>query len=238
MAIKSFNFSKAGNRQEESEDSFAYDEKSGKYAICDGASDSIFSGLWGSCIARQFVSGNYNLSNPEDYSSMLIDARRVWYSSINWARLPWNVKNKSIRGSYSTFLGINLIVDDAKYCDAWAVGDSCLFILDDTNVASFPVSTPDDFGVHPDLIWSGYGHPMNERKEYIPDYKVKKFSAEIKEGSQVVIATDALSKFLMEGGLPAFDKMLENIDNREFFDHLRSDGTIKNDDLAAIIISS
>ncbi|MGP6206446.1 hypothetical protein ACNF42_00200 [Cuniculiplasma sp. SKW3] len=237
MTIKSFNFSKVGNRQEESEDSFALNSQKGRYAICDGASDSIFSGLWAKCLADSFVSEPYNLDSEEEYFLMLTDARKKWFSSINWARLPWNVKNKSIRGSYCTFLGVSIVSDDAIYCDAWAVGDSCLFIFEDNNFSSFPLTKPEDFGVHPDLVWSGYGHPMNERKEYRPDYKVKKLSIEIPEGSKIVIATDALSKYLMEGGEESLNNVLQNMHSRDFFDERRSDGSIKNDDLSAVIIS-
>ncbi len=237
MAVKTFNFSKAGNRQQESEDSFAFDQSKERYAICDGASDSIFSGLWASCLANSFVSDSFNLDNEEDYFLMLTDARRKWFSSINWAGLPWNVKNKSIRGSYCTFLGFSIVRDDGKYCDAWAVGDSCLFIFNQDDFLSFPLKSPDDFGVHPDLVWSGYGHPMNERKEYKPDYRVKRLSTEINDDSKIVIATDALSKYIMEGGEESLNKIVANIDSREFFDSMRSNGTIKNDDLSAIIIS-
>ncbi len=237
MSIKTLNFSKAGNRQEESEDSLAINSERERYSVCDGASDSIFSGWWASCLAGEFVDGDYNLDNGSEYFQMLLNARKKWYSGINWNRLPWNVKNKSIRGSYCTFMGVQLVRDDSLYCNAWAVGDSCFFIDDGKSLQSFPVSSPEDFGVHPDLVWSGYGHPMNERKEYVPEYKVKSFKSEIENCKRIVLATDALSKYILENGAESIDRIWENSSSREFFDKLRSDGSIKNDDLSAIIIS-
>lgn len=236
MEVHSFNFSKAGNKPEETEDSLSINLEKLKFAIADGASDSIFSGQWASSLTNEFVNNDGDVKIQNDVSQFIKDSRERWYESINWKGLKWNVKNKAVRGAYATFLGMSTEAGSKDDFIVQAVGDSCMFIFEDGLMRSFPLDSPEQFGLHPNLIWSGYGFPLNNKPfEQKLVFKKQKFS--VKKGSEIILATDAMSKFIMEAGEDSFGLLWDHYDDRNFFDNMRNDNTIKNDDLSAILIS-
>lgn len=46
-----------------------------------------------------------------------------------------------------------------------------------------------------------------------------------------------MSKFIMESGEDSFGLLWDHYNDRTFFDDMRNENTIKNDDLSAILIS-
>ncbi len=235
MQVRSLNFSKVGNEPLETEDSLSIEIPHSRFAIADGASDSIFSGQWASSLSSVFTGNSYDLNSNKDLDNFLERSRDIWINSIEWNNLKWNVKNKAVKGAFSTFLGFTCFPEE-NVGHIYAVGDSCFFIFQDNGMMSFPLTKPSEFGIHPSLVWSGYGYPL-EKKPYGKNVKIKLLDVEIKEGTRVIMATDALSKFIMESEEPIFELLWNHYQNREFFDEKRSDKSIKNDDLAAILIS-
>jgi hypothetical protein len=236
MDVRSFNFSKVGNMPEETEDSVSINLSKNSFSVSDGASDSIFSGLWATELSKNFTSNSYDLRNSKDLASFLDQSRQKWMDGINWSTLKWNVKNKAMRGAYSTFLGVRIVEDSGLFLESYAVGDSCLFIFDENLVDSFPIKNVVDFGIHPQLIWSGYGHPL-ENKRYDANTKVEYYEKEITKGSKIILATDAMSSHILKEGGNIFDILWENYENYDYFYDLRTVKKLKNDDLAAILIS-
>lgn len=234
MDICSWNYSKVGNNQSESEDAFHYSLERKRFAICDGASDSIFSGQWASVLSENFVLKSPDLSNSEDTKIYLEDCRESWLNVVPWDTLKWNVKNKAVRGAYSTFLGIQL--NDDLTVDCFSIGDCCLFLNHGNGLESFPLKDPGEFGLHPGLIWSGYGNPL-QNKEYDTGVKFITGNLHIAEVTDIVIATDAMSKFIMENGVSILSEIKENNNNQQYFDELRSNDRMKNDDVSGIFIS-
>lgn len=234
MEISSWNFSKVGNGPTESEDAFHYNTEANRFAICDGASDSIFSGQWASVLSENFVVKSPNLTDSEQLKSFLDESREVWLNKVPWTSLKWNVKNKAVRGAYSTFLGIQL--NDNSTMDCFAVGDCCLFLNRGDSFESFPLKEPKEFGVHPGLIWSGYGNPL-QNKEYDAKVKVLTTNFDLSGVSDIIIATDAMSKFIMEQGISILPEIKKNYESQSYFDELRSNGQMKNDDVSGVLIS-
>ena len=236
MEVRSFNFSKVGNRPEETEDAFGINIGLSKFAIADGASDSIFSGQWAASLANNFVNDKILFNRDEEIIDFIKNSRKDWYSRINWKDLKWNVKNKAIKGAYSTFLGLNLGNGPESDSTGYAIGDSCLFVINEADMISFPLSSSKEFGIHPDLVWSGYGFPLNN-KSFEPKVSMKTTTFRATKGTNVILATDAMSKYIMDVGDESFPVLWDNCQDREFFDRRRSDKSIKNDDVSAILIS-
>ncbi len=234
MEVLSWNYPKVGNSLSETEDSFFFDEYKMRFAICDGASDSIFSGQWASVLARNFVTNGPDLRSKQELGTFLDNSRKTWLEEVPWSTLRWNVKNKAVRGAYSTFLAVELVDKSTARC--FAVGDCCLFLKGDDKFDSFPLESPAQFGLHPKLIWSGYGDPL-QNKEYEAKVDVLSTEIDISEVSDIIMATDAMAKFIMENGTPLFSELREKFNSQAYFDELRSNGKMKNDDVSGVFIS-
>ncbi|MHB1506547.1 MAG: hypothetical protein ACYCUZ_00570 [Cuniculiplasma sp.] len=236
MKVNTLNFSKAGSPQEESEDALDFNMDELRFSICDGAGDSIFSAVWAQVLSSVYVSGNFDLTNDAELQDYINSCRLRWFESIAWDSLKWNVKKKSVYGSYSTFLSATLN-KTSKKVTVWARGDACFFLYDEDSMESFPITDPVMFGLHPELVWSGYGNPIRDKKDYkFPEFKKNEFDFGDHKG--ILMATDALSKYIMENGASSVWEITDHYSNREFFDELRSNGKMRNDDVSAIIISS
>ncbi|MHB8372315.1 MAG: PP2C family serine/threonine-protein phosphatase [Thermoplasmataceae archaeon] len=231
-------FPKVGNTQEECEDYLAIDESRMRYVIADGASDSIFSSLWAKCLVDTFLDMEDLSGDPEKLMDKLCRSSiNLWHDKIEWDNLKWNVKNKSVKGSYSTFIGVEVRKTDRNFrVNCLAVGDSCVFIKTGKRLESFPVKDLTGFGLHPDLIWSGHGEPIYEGTPLeLPDYEMKKYSVE--PGTRIIMASDAASKWIMEGGSERIDQLFSNFPlEKEYWDNLRTNGEMKNDDVAVIAV--
>lgn len=230
---------KLGNDEREYEDAFAARDDRGKYAIADGASDSIFSGIW----ARNLVNTFVGMDGPdsEDTSdvihSLIRSSRDSWYRDIKWGDLGLFVKNKAIKGSFSTFLGIDLHRNDTGYIvDIIAVGDSCIMYLLDGKLESFPIDDPGKFSNTPNLIWSGYGAPFSgEFRWKKPEFST--LSLELEEGESIMLATDALSKWILENRETSWDQLMDCGGHESLFDDLRRKREMRNDDITLAIIT-
>ena len=146
MIVKSFNFSKAGSPESETEDAVSYNIETKRFSVCDGAGDSIFSPLWASCLSSQFTDNDFDLSITADMEKYISGCRMKWYESIDWENLRWNVKKKAVFGSYSTFLAASFVEDDVTYARVWARGDTCLFLYKENSMDAFPIKDIKELG--------------------------------------------------------------------------------------------
>ncbi|MDS0257221.1 hypothetical protein ApAK_05985 [Thermoplasmatales archaeon AK] len=167
MKIASFSMSKLGNRESDYEDSLSYDIDRMKFAVADGASDSIFSDVWAECLTETFVNGPYDLFWEPDRNLMMkmaVEAREKWYRRIKWTSLPWFIRNKSVNGSYATLLLAQFRETSTNFLlvRAMAVGDSCIFKVANGGIIwSFPIKNVRELGTSPPLVWSGKGYPVS-----------------------------------------------------------------------------
>lgn len=231
MEICSFSFQKLGNTSKENEDAYSYSDES--IAVADGASDSIFSGLWAKSLVEEYVDGNYDLEDKDHKERFLLKARDRWFNGIKWDELKWNVRNKAITGSYATFISCKF---DREKIKIFSVGDSCFIGMMEGQLYSFPIQDSKAFGITPKLLWSGYGRPLDNREyKQRSDFVWVEFSK--KQFSHFMLSTDALSNYVISNGVIGFQNVLKNYNMKYFFDQEREMGRIKNDDLTAVIIS-
>lgn len=230
---------KLGNDEIEYEDAFAFSEDRNRYAIADGASDSVFSGIWARNLVKTFTELDTMVADitADTIYSLISSSRDSWYRDINWDRLSLFVKNKAVKGSFSTFLGIDTHLFEGTYSiDVVAVGDSCIFYLQDGVLKSFPIDDPSKFGNTPNLLWSGYGAPFTgEFRWKKPEFST--FSFVMNPGDSIILATDALAKWMLENRETAWDSLIDCSNYSEFFDDLRTKREMRNDDITMALIT-
>ncbi len=233
ISVREFHRPKLGNSDVEYEDAFACNFERKRFAIADGASESIFSNIWADSLVNAFTNLSAPISAEEEYLRQIIySARKRWYNSINWDSLRLFVRNKALGGSYSTFLGAQIFnYRGGHLCKIISVGDSCIFIIRDSEgITSFPINDPKKFNISPKLIWSGYGSPFPE------DYNAKvppieHYEVTLEPGDRLLLATDAISKWIMEN-LPGSLQQIGNGSNSYgFITGLLESREMRNDDI-------
>lgn len=232
ISVKEFHRPKLGNSDNEYEDAFACNFEHRRFAIADGASDSIFSNIWADSLVKSFTDLNKQVKNDESYlKEIIFGARKRWYNQIDWGSLKLFVKNKALNGSFSTFLGVQLTPSGRGYkCKIISVGDSCIFIVKEKETVPFPIDDPRKFNITPKLIWSGYGNPFPE------DYNTKVPKLEYMEevlmpGDRLLMATDAISKWIMENLPNSLDELQNDGNSYGFITGLLESREMRNDDI-------
>jgi serine/threonine protein phosphatase PrpC len=232
---------KLGNKENEYEDAIAYDLDRMRFAIADGASGSAYAELWASALTDTYV--NLEESLFEDpvgaFSKTQGGARKKWYTGINWNSMPWFLKNKSVVGSYSTLLLLEMRkVNKGLDFICSAIGDSCLFVIDQRLRVSFPITDHKEFGVNPKLVWSGQGFPAKvDVKLKLP--VVQTIRGTVSRGDRMILATDSVSKWLLQNESDdPWDILLDNPrELRESISDLINKGSMRNDDITAAVLS-
>ncbi len=236
-----FQMSKLGNRESDCEDSFSFRTRQMKFAIADGVSASIFSDIWARSVTDSAVTGKYDFfGNPNQFILDLTKrAREKWYSKINWQSLPWYLKNKSVSGSYTTLVGLQLSNSGGHYnYSSFAIGDSVLFQWEGANdYSSYPLTSPEEFNNTPNLVWSGKGYPMPvEFKLSAP--RIETYKGRLSSGGAIFMATDAVAKWLME--YERFAEVSELIDSSfemtQLFTREINAKRMRNDDATLVSI--
>lgn len=239
ISVRTSRRPKLGNSDEECEDAFSSNADFSRMAIADGASDSIFSGIWASSLVDEFsgMDGSLYEDTGKSLNLLINGARNSWYDRIRWDKLSLFVKNKAIRGSFSTFLGVEMVeAEDGYTANISAVGDSCFILRNGSGIKGEPINDPARFNSTPSLIWSGYGAPF-ERKFKWKEPTLQKFSFTFPHGSSFMLATDALSKWMLEHRKDSWDTLMKMEDPAAYFDLIRTRKEMRNDDVTLVIVT-
>lgn len=238
MKIDTFFSQKIGNTPNEYEDAFAINPGRGKLAVADGASDSIFSGLWARSLVNSYVESDLSITSESFVEDLVSAARIKWHTDIEWDKLRLFVKNKAINGSFSTMLLVESLDDHTfNKIRVLSVGDSCILFKNGGTLSSFPLSRHEDFNITPKLVWSGYGSPFSrEYRWQKPPFQTVDY--EIESGDTIVIATDAVSKWLLQFYPDSWGEITDgNKDLKEMFQSEVKDGRMRNDDLTLVKVT-
>jgi hypothetical protein len=151
---RSLQLPKEGNSEVEYEDAFAVNLELGRFAIADGASESIFAGEWSRLLTQAFVESPM----PQlDWDVWLPPLRAQWFAQTLQAEQSWYAQEKVDIGAFATFLGFELTerIDRGQKWRAVAVGDSCLFqVRRGRMISSFPIYESSEFSTRPALVGS------------------------------------------------------------------------------------
>jgi hypothetical protein len=242
LSADPFFLPKAGYGIGEYEDAYAPHQRSisaehacARFAVADGATDSVFAKAWAKIITGAFIKGRLN---PLDIQSCLPRLSKAWLHLVTKPGLPWYVEEKLQYGAFAALVGLTLNdkipEEDAGRWHAIAVGDSCLFhVRDEALLASFPLESSGSFNNRPYLISTRTAKPEDIAAH------VKLAEGEWQEGDTFYLMTDALACYVLreaESGQRPWKTMLNLSSGRTddfeaWIKKLRANDGLRNDDV-------
>ena len=198
ITLQAFRLPKAGNSDAENEDACwpdTYAEMDAppllKVAVADGATETLFSGLWAGLLAHAYT----ETPSHSDLLKALPTLRSDWQREIAARPLPWYAEEKARAGAYATLMGLTLKTGhahDVAYYEALAIGDSCLFHLRDGHLLrAFPLTHSAEFNNSPYLLAS---HP--QRNPDLADH-LRSMAHHAFPGDTLLLLTDALAQWFL-----------------------------------------
>ena len=175
---------KAGRSADENEDAFELDDSKGRYAVADGVSTAARPEVWSQLLVHAFVTDEMSVARPET----LRDLSKRWGHLTAGENLPWYAQEKLASGSSATFVGL-IVEHSSGAFTAEAVGDTCLFhVRRGTLLKSYPLTRSDQFGRTPAQVTTMTSSGVDQ---------VGILNGQGQPWDQLIIATDAMSKFLL-----------------------------------------
>ncbi len=195
LQFRVFRIAKGGHSAAEYEDACAGDPEHGRFAIADGASESLFAARWAQLLVDGFVQTG---PGPVGSWSWLTPLQRRWADSLTPQPLPWYAEIKVELGAFATFLGVTMQPKrSGRRRQAWqafAIGDSCLFQVRQGRLhQAFPLTRSQDFGNSPWLIGSRrllQGKELRERQV--------RAKGTWKKDDRFWLMTDALAQWFLQ----------------------------------------
>jgi hypothetical protein len=237
---------KAGNSKAEYEDAFWPRSMQNhihgdrvRIAAADGATDSVFSGLWARLLVRDYGKRRMDPGNLPEHLARL---ERVWRRVIRRRPLPWYAEQKVEAGAHAAFVGLELTEATEPGQGRWsalACGDSCFFQLRNGEIATaFPLSRSTEFSNGPVLLCSKVTHhDHNQGIETVTGTWI--------DGDSFYLMTDALAAWFLsrceEGMVPL--QALRDVTLKkdppfeDWIARLRERREIKNDDCTLVSIT-
>lgn len=240
--FKSITLPKLGNSVRENEDNLLSpcntDDTLLKFAIADGATETSFAKEWSDLLVTYFKDNSFE---KDKLHSTLDKATKSWQSLVTAVELPWYAQQKVEIGAFSTFLGLMVNREESNFRSV-AIGDCTLFQIRNNELkVSFPVLSANEYGNTPFLLSS---NPMYQKGIEV---KVKYLEGELIRNDMLILATDALAAWILEGAesgrrpwnglqcLLGFEDY--KIDFQNWLNNKRREREIKNDDATLIILN-
>ena len=242
---------KAGNSPEEYEDACRaiYPQRIGtsgrrtaRAAVSDGASESAFAREWANVLVDAFVTRPPDLSgiSKESLGDWLAMAQEEWHALIPWDRIPWHGEAKAQKGAFATLVGLTFGSAPGHARDlswhAFAVGDSCLFVVRDGRLTlSFPLEDAAEFDNSPSLVCS---NPDNAGELW---ESVRRCGGDCTTGDYFILASDALACWFLARnatGEKPWETLfaLDQVGWSTWVEEQRRAGSMRNDDTTLVII--
>jgi hypothetical protein len=225
------------NSSDINEDRWAVSEEMGTLALCDGASESFDSSVWAQTLADKFV------LDPAVTSQWLADALADYVSHHDFAAMSWSRQASYERGSFSTLLGAQHIIENATV-KILAVGDSLAVLTDGIRfVSSWPYSDPESFKNRPTLFATLSEHNIFVSNSDFWTMHGTHFNLGDCELPRLVSVTDALGEWLLrqnQSGGDGLEKLLAIASEEEFINLIveeRSSGRMRVDDSTLMVMA-
>ena len=259
--VRIFVHPKASGTNELCEDAYALNQRETWVALCDGTGGSNFPRPWAALLAQRLVTGTFPQEvTPETVTNWLAEPRAAW---VKWVRETWlpsiNKRNQRIGvplvpaetadevvrgGASSTFLAVHVSGSGPRnvpFWQAWAIGDTCLLVFARIEGAwnlerAFPLEHAADFDDRPPSLTSR----TIDLSTLVP--YIKHIEGDCDRETRLVLATDALAKWILEGVEQNGERWRELIDikDQKAFDALvleeRAANRLGDDDTSLIVI--
>jgi len=189
-------FGLARTASDPSEDAYAVDVATARFALADGASSAWRAGDW----AAELVAAWVSTPRPRVRSGGQAEAFARWLEGVRRSFTPedgepsdqaWFAAAAAERGAHAAFVGLELtgLGGRRPRLRSAAVGDSCLLhVRADRLESATPLDDPAAFGSHPDLVSSlvDVSSPAPVVTE-----------AAVRSGDLLLLASDAMAAFLL-----------------------------------------
>lgn len=190
--IKVFQLSKVGSSLLDCEDAFEISSDKKRIAVADGVSQSFAAQIWAQKLVKRLVLGQ----DDEDLENLISATAGDWKLTIDTlmgSDAAWNIKKKAEDGAQATFVTVALEgKEDSLAWHARLIGDSIVVEI----VSS--VDGSEKVIVHP----PNYSEILGQNPETVSSQKpfvrgiIYGHTGELSKGSQLLVMTDALAKFL------------------------------------------
>lgn len=156
---------RAGSRADEYEDAF-YPRRTGtrtakrmRFAVADGASESLLSGMWADLLVRTWCRSKRR--RADDVIAAAMSAWQIEMAAYFEGRdrhdrpIQWFEEPGLAKGAHAALLGLDLTTTTPTTgrWSAVAMGDCCLFqVRGDKLITSFPMATAREFTTAPKLV--------------------------------------------------------------------------------------
>lgn len=190
--IKVFQLSKVGNALLDCEDAVEISSDKKRIAVADGVSQSFAAQIWAQKLVNRLVlvRGNEDL---EDLISTTANDWQITVDALLGSDAAWNIKKRVKDGAQATFVTIALEArEDSLVWNARTIGDSIVVEI------MSPVEGSKKVIVHP----SNFSEILAQNPETVSSQKpfvrgvIYSHTGELSKGSQLLVMTDALAKFL------------------------------------------
>jgi len=260
LAYCTHSLPKGGNRQDEYEDAYSPRgrvprtregvvslSKTKRFAIADGASESLLAGVWADRLVRAYVAKPFG-SGDEPLTTFR-RATRHWPKLLDSYRsrrelaqhpVQWYEEPGLDRGAFATFLGLQL--DDDGLGRRWetvALGDSCvLHVPWYGSLESFPMVPGDVFDVTPQLVCS-------RDDPAVPAGFATRASGTFAYEDQFILMTDAVAAWCLAAihehsddwrRLLDFDAYA-TVEFEQWIEAMRQNGHMRNDDVTVMRVT-
>jgi hypothetical protein len=249
-----FQLPKEGKTEAEYEDACAIREADKAiYVMTDGASDSVFAGLWAQIVADRFAQNDLpNRNDAVSWRAWIDPAQQEWERTVRADPVPWYVEPKIREGAFATCVALVIQPARGGHPTRWgavALGDSCLFHIPAEGEPSrepspaatgFPISNPEEFGLNPLALSS------NPAANELAWEQVAVTGGIWQPGDRFVLATDALAHWIITQIIPTGDwdrlwSLWHTAGNGAFAELMHSElasGTLRNDDWTLLLVQT
>jgi len=241
LTVYSSSTCKKGEHHDDCQDAFSV--KDSRYAIADGATLSFFPKWWAELLVEDFCSPSDLSPTQENWKGWLVPIQKKWSKKVEErvkAKNLFYLTNsfRSREPAVSTFIGLEIEKVERRW-KVTIIGDSCLFHESKSGFESYLIKSSEDFTSSPDGFAS-YAEWIHHEPEFI--------EGEFHSGDRFILATDALSKWILE---PQEADRLKDVFNQfeqikkdelpfeQFVEQARASEDIRlvNDDVTLMLIS-
>lgn len=248
FSIRRFLLAKAGSLRNECEDAIGVGIANRRFCVTDGATEGFDSRYWARLLARGWVSSFRPIITTEQFEPWLFDLGCRFKKRWGNKQLSWYAEEKADAGAFAAFIGLSFFDSgDELYWKAIALGDSCLIVRRDNSLLeAFPLSDPNSFGYHPQLI------PSNPTMQARAVEKLVCKNGRVELGDAYLLLSDAVAAWYLSAfnsdraTALEFERLLKESQTltpeesplAAFIQSQRDEKRMRNDDVAAIAISA
>jgi len=241
FSVRQLVIPKKGNSPLECEDAVGVNMSKLRFCVADGATEGFDSRRWARTLVKHWTAAVLPITTSERFEHWVNLVGERFKKRWEGQQLSWYAQEKAECGAFAAFIGLSFCEkQEHLFWHAIGLGDSCLFVRRaDQMVKSLPIDDPANFGNAPFLVAS---NPAVHREQ-----ACAVFSDTVQSGDRFLLLTDAMAAWYLRSfrtepteALNFEELLAKGCDDevRQLVTQRRIDGVLKNDDVAAMLIST